>query len=74
MGALAPDFAVPADDVPPTGPVERDFPVGAPFGTGTENGEEGFATGVGAETGLALGLAVGGAGLAGEGFSTFAGC
>ena len=73
--AEVPDFAIPVGaDVPPTGPVDNVFPIGAAFGTGTVNGVVGLATGVGAETGLALGRGVGGAGFAGEGFSTAGFC
>ena len=50
------------------------MPTGALFGAGTLNGVDGLTTGAGAETGLALGLGVGGAGLAGDGFSTAVGC
>ena len=70
--ALEPDLAPVGADVPPIGPVERVLPGSAAFGAGALNAVVGFATGAGAEVGLALGLAVGGAGLAGEGFA--AGC
>ena len=72
---LVPPFPAPVGaDVPPTGPVANVFPVVAPVGTGTLNGVEGFATGVGAVTGFTLGLEVGGAGFAAEGLLTFDGC
>ena len=58
-------------DVPPTGPVARVFPAGAFAGLGTVNGDDGFAVGAGADIGLLLGLALGGAGFAAEGFFTF---
>ena len=58
------DFGAPAVDEPPTGPVDKVFPTGAPLGAGTVNGVDGLATGAGVDTGLALGLAVGGAGFA----------
>ena len=65
-------------EVPPIGPVLNVLPTGAALGAGAVNGDEGFSTGVGAVTGRLLGLAVGGAGLAGDGFSTatvcFGGC
>ena len=54
-------------EVPPIGPVDKLLPTGAFFGTGAENGVLGFATGAGAAIGLVLGLAVGGAGFAGDG-------
>ena len=57
-------------EVPPIGPVAKVLPVGAFVGLGTVNGDDGFATGVGADTGLTLGLAVGGAGFAGDGLFT----
>jgi len=56
-------------EVPPIGPVESVLPVGALVGLGTLNGVEGF-TGAGAEVGADEGLAVGGAGFAGDGLFT----
>ena len=68
---MLPDLESPLGaDVPPIGPVDNVLPIGAALGAGAVNGVLGLATGAGVETGLALGLAVGGAGLAGEGFST----
>ena len=61
-------------EVPPIGPVLNVLPTGADFGASAVNGVDGFSTGAGAEIGRALGLAVGGAGLAGDGFSTETGC
>lgn len=77
---LLPVLAPVGAEVPPIGPVDKVLPVGAAFGAGTVNGVDGLATGAGVEVGLALGLAVGGAGLAGDGFAVcgldvvFAGC
>ena len=69
-----PPFEDPAGaEVPPTGPVAKVFPVGAFAGLGMLNGVDGFATGAGDEVGFALGLAVGGAGFAGEGLFAVAG-
>ena len=63
----APDFEPAGADVPPTGPVERVLPTGAPLGAGTVKLDDGFGVGAGADIGLDDGLAVGGAGFAGDG-------
>ena len=67
---------LPAEDVPPPPPPFEEVPeplIGPvvylpepvpPFGTGTANGDDGLATGLGVVGGFKDGLAVGGAGLA----------
>ena len=68
LPALEPPLGAPVGaEVPPIGPVERVLPAGALDGRGVVNGELGLSIPEGAETGLALGLALGGAGLAGDG-------
>ena len=47
--------------------VERVLPTGAPLGAGTVKLDDGFGVGAGADIGLDDGLAVGGAGFAGDG-------